>query len=225
MVRCAPTRKPTELPGAFGTPNSTAGSSVSGIHFARVRSAITSSMTSRPIGLWRKANPSCMALMQIRLISRGTPPLAALTFAMACSENSAGTGEPGNPQAKCDALFHLRRREALQAADGGDALQQLGKAGVPEFAGKLRLSGKNDVQQLAVGRFKIRQQAERFQRGVLQILRLVDNDHHRLGAQAVGHKLGKELMQPERVALANPRREPATPAPPGEAAPARCIAC
>ena len=64
-----------------------------------------------------------------------------------------------------------------------NALQQLRQLPLPQFLSELRLPGQNNLQQFRVGRLEVRKQPDGFEHGIVQVLRLIDDQYKSLARQ------------------------------------------
>jgi hypothetical protein len=98
--------------------------------------------------------------------------------------------QPGHAEPVLDVVRRLVGRECAEVVARHHALRQLLEAG--DAPAQLGLADQHDLQQLALGRFQVRQQAQLLQQRRLQRLRLVDDDQR---LPALGMHLEQEAVE------------------------------
>jgi len=101
-----------------------------------------------------------------------------------------------------DVLDHLSPVQRLEMITHRDALAKLAKTRAVEPGAQFRLPHQDDLQQLAVVQFEIRQQPHLFEQFVGEILRLVNDQHHVLALlDLIEQKIvdGGERVMPVQV--------------------------
>ena len=82
-----------------------------------------------------------------------------------------------------DITCRFLRRQSFQMLHHCNALQQLRQTPLPQFLRELGLPGQNDLQQFGVRRLEVRKQPDCFEHGIVQVLRLIDDQDKSLAGQ------------------------------------------
>ena len=95
----------------------------------------------------------------------------------------------GHGQAVVDVAGRLVGRQRPQVIAGDHALRQLLQFGPGQHGAQFRLADEDDLQQLALARFQVGQQAQLFQHGGGQVLRFINDQHIVLALRMAGQQV------------------------------------
>lgn len=98
----------------------------------------------------------------------------------------------GGGEAVLNVVGDFERTERLDVGERGDALAKLLERGRVEAGGELGLAGQDDLDELAVFGFKVGDEAEHFENGVVEILGFVDDEDD---AFAEASLFGEEVFE------------------------------
>jgi hypothetical protein len=109
----------------------------------------------------------------------------------ACRKGSAAFG-PGHGQPVPDVGLGFVRFSGPQVVSRDDRCASCSSSGPRQHAAQFGLADQHDLQQLALGRFQVRQQAQLFQHVGTQRLCFVDHEH---SLAALGMQAEQEAVQ------------------------------